>query len=64
MVVTIREREVLQQVADGSSNKEVARELYIAPETVKSHLESIFIKLGASSRTHAVAIALRLGIIL
>jgi DNA-binding NarL/FixJ family response regulator len=60
---TEREIEVLRRVAAGNANKEVAAQLGIAEETVKAHMKSIFAKLGANDRTHAVMIALRRGII-
>jgi DNA-binding NarL/FixJ family response regulator len=58
-----RESEILQKVAYGSTTKEVARKLGISPHTVKTHLERIFEKLGASDRAQAVAIALRRGLV-
>jgi DNA-binding NarL/FixJ family response regulator len=54
-----REREVLQLLAYGKSNKEIAKELGIGVQTVKTHLSHIFCKLGAADRTAAVAQALR-----
>jgi DNA-binding NarL/FixJ family response regulator len=61
--LTEREIEVLRQVAAGNANKIVADHLTISEETVKAHLRSIFSKLGANDRTHAVTIALKRGII-
>jgi DNA-binding NarL/FixJ family response regulator len=58
-----REIDVLKSVAAGNSNKIVADKLGIAEETVKSHIRSIFSKLSANDRTHAVTIALKRGII-
>lgn len=58
-----REREILQMVANGSTTKEVARDLGISPHTVKTHLERIFEKLGANDRAQAVAIAIRAGLV-
>jgi DNA-binding NarL/FixJ family response regulator len=58
-----REVEVLQLVADGHSNSEIAQRLHISQATVKSHLVNIFGKLGVSDRTAAVTAALRRGII-
>jgi DNA-binding NarL/FixJ family response regulator len=58
-----REREILQKVADGATTRQVASELGISPHTVKTHLERIFEKLGASDRAQAVAIAIRTGIV-
>ena len=62
-MLTGREREILQLLADGMSNADVAEKLYISQETVKSHVRHILAKLEADTRTHAVAIALREAII-
>ncbi len=59
----IREREILQLLADGLSNADVAQRLFISQETVKSHVRHILAKLEADTRTQAVAIALRESII-
>jgi DNA-binding NarL/FixJ family response regulator len=61
--LTGREVEVLRKVAQGNRNRDIAAQLFIAEETVKVHLKHIMDKLGARDRTHAVAIALRRGII-
>jgi DNA-binding NarL/FixJ family response regulator len=61
VTLTTRELEVLQLVAEGFENKQVATELRISETTVKSHLANIFTKLDARSRTEAVANAFRLG---
>ena len=61
--LTPREVDVLRLVAEGNANKEIAAQLVLTEETVKSHLRSILAKLAANDRTHAVAIALRRGII-
>lgn len=58
-VLTAREREILQLLADGMSNADVAGQLFISQETVKSHVRHILTKLEADTRTQAVAIALR-----
>lgn len=58
-----RELEVLQLLAYGYTNKEIAGKLTISQQTVKSHVIHIFQKLGASDRTEAVAIALRKGMV-
>ena len=58
-----REIEVLRLVAAGNANKEIARKLFIAEETVKSHITNILAKLHANDRTHAVTTALKRGII-
>ncbi|MBA2475488.1 MAG: response regulator transcription factor [Actinobacteria bacterium] len=62
-MLTAREREILQLLADGMSNGDVAGRLFISQETVKSHVRHILAKLEADTRTHAVAIALREAII-
>ncbi|MBW3592418.1 MAG: response regulator transcription factor [Actinobacteria bacterium] len=62
-MLTGREREILQLLADGMSNADVASRLFISQETVKSHVRHILAKLEADTRTHAVAIALREAII-
>jgi DNA-binding NarL/FixJ family response regulator len=59
--LTSRELEVLQLVAEGASNREIASSLYISQATVKSHLLHIFGKLGVSDRTAAVTVALKRG---
>ena len=58
-VLSPREREILQLLADGHSNATAARELWISEETVKSHVKHVLAKLAADTRTQAVAIAFR-----
>jgi DNA-binding NarL/FixJ family response regulator len=58
--LTARERDVLAMISQGLSNKRVARALEISPETVKSHVKHIFLKLEISNRTEAVFRALSL----
>lgn len=62
-VITKREEEVLQLIADGCSTPEVAARLYISQKTVKNHLASIYQKLDARDRTQAVLQAVRMGIV-
>ena len=62
--LTTRERQVLQMLAAGLGNKEIAARLKISEHTAKFHVASILGKLSASSRTEAVAIGLRRGLIL
>ena len=62
-VVTKREEEVLQLIADGCSTSEVAGQMYISQKTVKNHLASIYQKLDARDRTQAVLQAVRMGIV-
>ena len=61
--LTLREREVLEMMMEGLSNKEIAAHLNISAHTVKFHISSILGKLGASTRTQAAAIGLRSGLI-
>ena len=61
--LTAREIEVLQLVAEGGRNKDIAERLFISEATVKVHLKHLMEKLGAADRTQAVTIALRRGII-
>jgi len=61
--LTSREIEVLQQIAGGNRNRDIAGRLFITEETVKVHIKHIMEKLGASDRTQAVAIGVRRGII-
>lgn len=62
-VITKREEEVLQLIADGCSTPEVAEQLFISQKTVKNHLASIYQKLDARDRTQAVLAAVRMGIV-
>ncbi|HZI47782.1 MAG TPA: response regulator transcription factor [Pyrinomonadaceae bacterium] len=61
--LTDREVEVLQSIAGGNRNRDIANALFISEETVKVHIKHIMDKLGAGDRTEAVAIGLRRGII-
>jgi DNA-binding NarL/FixJ family response regulator len=61
--LTAREHAVLQLIAKGATQIEVARELFISPHTVRTHLRNAIRKLGAHSRVEAVAVALGAGII-
>jgi len=62
-VITRREEEVLQLIANGCSTPEVAEQLYISQKTVKNHLASIYQKLDARDRTQVVLQAVRMGIV-
>jgi LuxR family maltose regulon positive regulatory protein len=61
--LTAREREVLAMIGQGFTNKRVARILEISPETVKSHVKRIFLKLAVSTRAEAVSRAGSLGLL-
>lgn len=63
-VLTEREQEVLQLLAQGLANKQIAAQLGISAHTVKFHISSIYGKLGATNRTDAVRIGLQVGLIL
>jgi DNA-binding NarL/FixJ family response regulator len=60
--LTPREREVLALIADGRSNREIARALSLSEKTVKTHVSSILLKLGLADRTQAALYAVRAGI--
>ncbi|HEX6518598.1 MAG TPA: response regulator transcription factor [Streptosporangiaceae bacterium] len=57
--LTIREREVLAEIAKGRSNREIARVLHVAEKTVKAHVSSVLAKLGVQDRTQAALLAVR-----
>ena len=57
--LTVRERDILRLLADGLSNEEIGARLFISPETVRTHVRKAMAKLGADTRTQAVARALR-----
>jgi DNA-binding NarL/FixJ family response regulator len=62
-LLTTRERQVLERLAAGGSNKSIARDLNISLATAKFHVGSLLTKLGARNRTDAVAIGLKLGLL-
>jgi DNA-binding NarL/FixJ family response regulator len=62
--VTARELEILTMMAEGLSNRVIAQRLDISPHTVKFHIASILDKLNARSRTDAVTIGMRLGLLM
>ena len=62
-LLSAREEEVLQLVADGLGTTEIAQRLFISQKTVKNHLASIYEKLDARDRTQAVLMAVRMGIV-
>ena len=61
--LTARERDVLAMISQGRSNKDIARTLKISPETVKSHVKNIFLKLAVGTRAAAVSRAGALGLL-
>ncbi len=61
--LTVRETEILNHVAQGSSNKQIAAKLDISEQTIKNHVASIMVKLNANARTQAVVIAVQKGLI-
>jgi DNA-binding NarL/FixJ family response regulator len=61
--LTARESEILKLVADGRSNGEIGKQLFISTKTVSVHVSNILAKLGASGRTEAAAIARRTGLV-
>jgi DNA-binding CsgD family transcriptional regulator len=61
--ITERERQVLQLLADGRSNKEIAAQLGVSPNTVKTHVARLFEKLRVARRTEAIQLARELGLV-
>jgi len=61
--ISERELQVLELLASGQSNKEIARRLVVSPNTVKTHVARLFEKLGAQRRTQAILRARELGVI-
>jgi LuxR family maltose regulon positive regulatory protein len=61
--LSARETDILELIAQGMSNKEIARNLDIGPETVKTHLKNVFTKLGVERRAQAVSRAQTLGLV-
>ncbi|GAC1633996.1 MAG: hypothetical protein NVS9B10_29730 [Nevskia sp.] len=61
--LTPRELRVLELLVVGSSNREIAEQLFVCEDTVKYHLKNIYGKLGAKRRTHAVQVAREIGLL-
>lgn len=61
--LSVREREVLELIAAGHGSRQIAEELTISPLTAKTHVEHLLRKLGARNRAHAVALAMRRGLL-
>lgn len=64
VTLTERELQVLRGMADGRSNAEIGRELFVSEDTVKTHARRLFRKLGARDRAHAVAAGFRAGLVI
>jgi two-component system nitrate/nitrite response regulator NarL len=62
-LLTTREKEILALTADGHSAPEIGRHLHLSTATIKSHLHSLYEKLGVSDRASAVAVAMRKGLL-
>ena len=62
-VLSAREREVLTLISRGYTSAEIGHKLYLSHETIRTHARNILVALGARSRAHAVALALRDGVI-
>jgi DNA-binding NarL/FixJ family response regulator len=62
-VLTDREREVMTHVAGGLTNDEIARQLYLSPATVRTHVSRAMTKLGARDRTQLVVLAYETGLV-
>jgi LuxR family maltose regulon positive regulatory protein len=58
-----RERDVLRLLAQGLTNRAIARRLHVAPDTIRWHAKNIYSKLGAANRTQATALAQRFGLL-
>ena len=61
--LTSRQQEILEGLAQGLSNREIAQKLFLSEKTVKSHSRDLFIRIGARNRTHAVVIGIREGLV-
>jgi DNA-binding NarL/FixJ family response regulator len=61
--LTQREQEILQLIVKGRSNKEISAALFISEDTVKTHLKTLFQKMGVSARTEAAIEAVRSGLV-
>ena len=62
-LLSARERQVLDLIAAGSTNREIAEQLYLSPHTIKEHTSALYRKLGARNRAEAVQLAQRIGLL-
>jgi two-component system response regulator DesR len=62
-LLTEREREVLALIAEGATNAEIAKRLFLSPHTIKEHTSALYRKLGARNRAEAVQLAQRIGLL-
>jgi two-component system response regulator DesR len=62
-LLSAREREVLDLIAAGATNREIADRLYLSPHTIKEHTSMLYRKLGARNRAEAVQLAQRIGLL-
>jgi DNA-binding NarL/FixJ family response regulator len=62
-VLTSRERDVLQLLVEGRSDREIAEALFIGTRTVQTHVANLFVKLGVNARAEAAAVAVRRGLV-
>ena len=60
--LTQREHDILELLAEGRANREIAQHLYLSEKTVKAHLAAIFRKLGVTNRTQAAMMAVQMGV--
>lgn len=63
IVLTERELQVLRRMADGKSNAEIGRDIFVSEDTIKTHARRLFRKLGARDRAHAVAAGFQAGLV-
>jgi DNA-binding NarL/FixJ family response regulator len=62
-LLSTRQQQILALVADGLTNPQIAGHLHLSEHTVRSHMNAIFFRLGVHDRAHAVAVAMRAGVL-
>lgn len=62
--LTQREYQILVRIAEGLTNEEIGAGMFLSPDTIKTHLQRMFRRLGAHNRAHAVGIAYRNGLLI